>query len=72
MLLMSALGVLGFGAMAGPASAGIWSEIPTGTTEEISAIEYQSDTRFWFTTKSGSIYTPCCDARRSARRTSCG
>jgi hypothetical protein len=55
MLLASALGVLGLGAMAGPASAGIWSEIPSGTTEDITAIEYQGADRFWFTT-GGKIY----------------
>lgn len=42
--------------MAGPANAGIWSEIPSGTASEITAIEYQSDTRFWFTTSSGEIW----------------
>lgn len=39
------------------AAAGIWTEIPTGTAETITAIEYQSPTRFWFTTSSGAIYT---------------
>ena len=33
-----------------PPSAGIWTEIPSGTTQNITAIEYQSATRFWFTT----------------------
>ena len=53
---MGALAALGLGAFAGSASAGIWSEIPSGTTSEITAIEYQSDTRFWFTTASGEIW----------------
>jgi hypothetical protein len=56
MLLASALGALGLGAMAGPASAGIWSEIPSGTTEEITAIEYQGADRFWYATGSGKIF----------------
>jgi hypothetical protein len=56
MLLASALGVLGLGAMAGPASAGIWTEIPSNTTEEITAIEYRGGDQFWFTTGSGKIY----------------
>jgi hypothetical protein len=56
MLLASALGALGLGVLAGPASAGIWSEIPSGTSAEITAIEYQSDTRFWFTTSTGEIW----------------
>jgi PKD domain-containing protein len=56
MLLASALGALGLGAMAGPASAGIWSEIPSGTTEEITAIEYRGGDQFWFTTGSGKIF----------------
>jgi hypothetical protein len=56
MLLVSALGVLGLGVMAGPASAGIWSEIPSGTTEEITAIEYRGGDQFWYTTGSGKIF----------------
>jgi photosystem II stability/assembly factor-like uncharacterized protein len=56
MLLASALAVLGLGAMAGPASAGIWSEIPSGTTEEITAIEYRGGDQFWYTTGSGKIF----------------
>jgi hypothetical protein len=41
---------------AGPASAGIWTEVPSGTSSTITAIEYQSDTRFWFTTAGGEIW----------------
>ena len=47
---------LALGALATPASAGIWTEIPSGTASEITAIEYQSDTRFWFTTANGEIW----------------
>ncbi|HTE59751.1 MAG TPA: hypothetical protein VK631_05325, partial [Solirubrobacteraceae bacterium] len=42
--------------MAGPASAGIWTEIPSNTTEEITAIEYRGGDQFWYTTGSGKIY----------------
>ena len=52
-LLLGVLGALGFGAMAGPASAGIWTAIPSGTTDTISAIDYQSATRFWYVTSNG-------------------
>jgi hypothetical protein len=56
MLLASALGALGLGAMASPASAGIWAEIPSGTMEEITAIEYRGGDQFWYTTGSGKIF----------------
>jgi hypothetical protein len=56
MLLASALGALGLGFIAGPASAGIWTEIPSGTTEEITAIEYRGGDQFWFATGSGKIF----------------
>jgi hypothetical protein len=56
MLLASALIALGLGVAAGPAHAGIWTEIPSGTTEEITAIEYRGGDQFWFTTGSGKIF----------------
>jgi photosystem II stability/assembly factor-like uncharacterized protein len=56
MLIVTALSVLGLGALAGPASAGIWTEVPSNTTEDITAIEYQSADRFWFTTGGGKIF----------------
>jgi len=44
-------------ACAAPAdAASIWTEVPSGTTSNITAIEYQSDERFWFATADGSIY----------------
>src|SRR6478609_239036 len=43
-------------AIAQPASASIWTEIPSGTTQNITAIEYQSASRFWFTTAAGAIF----------------
>jgi photosystem II stability/assembly factor-like uncharacterized protein len=46
---------LAFGALAAPASAGIWTEIPSGTTQNITAIDYQSDDRFWIATAGGQI-----------------
>lgn len=56
MLVVTAVSALGLGALAGSASAGIWTEVPSGTSSTITAIEYQSDTRFWFTTAAGAIY----------------
>jgi photosystem II stability/assembly factor-like uncharacterized protein len=47
---------LGLG-LAPSARAGIWTPLPTGTTEAITAIEYQESGRFWFATGSGSIFT---------------
>jgi hypothetical protein len=44
------------GADAAPA-ASIWSQIASGTTAEITGIEYQSDLRFWFVTANGEIFT---------------
>jgi hypothetical protein len=55
MLLVSAFCALGFGAMAGPASAGIWTAIPSGTPENITAIDYQGGDRFWLATANGQI-----------------
>lgn len=42
--------------VAAPASANIWTEVATGTTQNITAVEYQSATRFWFTTQAGAIF----------------
>jgi hypothetical protein len=55
--LVLAAVALASAASAAPASAGIWTEIPSATTQSITAIEYQSATRFWFTTSSGAVYT---------------
>ena len=42
---------------AAPAGADdIWTEIPSGTTNKITAIEYQADDRFWFATSNGEIF----------------
>jgi hypothetical protein len=54
--LATAISAVGLGASAGSATAGIWTEVPSGTTSTITAIEYQSDTRLWFTTASGEIW----------------
>jgi hypothetical protein len=57
MLLAGALCAVGLGGIAGPAHAGIWTEIPSNAAgEEITAIEYQSTDRFWFTTGNGKIF----------------
>jgi len=41
----------------GASGASIWSPIPSGTSSEITGIEYQSDARFWFVTANGEIFT---------------
>jgi photosystem II stability/assembly factor-like uncharacterized protein len=38
-------------------AASIWSPVASGTTSEITGIEYQSDARFWFVTANGEIFT---------------
>jgi photosystem II stability/assembly factor-like uncharacterized protein len=43
-------------ALPSAAGAGIWAPATTGTPSAITAIEYQSDTRFWFTTADGAIF----------------
>ncbi len=50
---------LAIAALSLPASAGAttWTQIPSGTTSTITAVEYQSPTRFWFTTANGEIFT---------------
>lgn len=55
--LLLALLLYAAGALApGAASAGIWSPIASGTSEDILAIEYQGDDRFWFTTANGKVF----------------
>jgi hypothetical protein len=54
-LIVAALSTLAVGALAAPASAGIWTEIPSNTTEEITAIEYRGG-QFWYATGSGKIF----------------
>ncbi|MET0685092.1 MAG: hypothetical protein ABW060_07240, partial [Solirubrobacteraceae bacterium] len=55
--MLATAAVVTFGTGAASADAAIWTPVDSGTTEEISAIEYQSGSRFWFTTKNGSVYT---------------
>ena len=45
--------------VAAPSASGasIWSPIASGTSAEITGIEYQSDARFWFVTANGEIFT---------------
>lgn len=38
------------------AGATSWTPVPSGTSGTITAVEYQSPTRFWFTTASGEIF----------------
>ncbi|MEA2460657.1 MAG: hypothetical protein QOH90_834, partial [Actinomycetota bacterium] len=37
-------------------AASIWTEIASGTTHTITAIEYQAADRFWYVTDSGEIF----------------
>lgn len=45
-------------ALAGTATAhaGIWTEVPSNTTEDITAVEYRGGDRFWFATANGKIF----------------
>lgn len=43
-------------ATAAIARGGIWTQVPSGTTAAIDAIEYQGPDRFWFVTDDGRIY----------------
>ncbi len=52
--LLIALAALGASAPA--ARAATWTEISSGTAEDITAIEYQGPTRFWYATGAGHIF----------------
>ena len=41
---------------AGSAEAATWTEIPSGTPEDITAVEYRGGDQFWFTTANGKIF----------------
>lgn len=42
---------------AAPAGAATtWTQVPSGTTADVTSIDYQSDTRAWFTTADGRIF----------------
>ncbi|CAA9470867.1 MAG: hypothetical protein AVDCRST_MAG53-1278 [uncultured Solirubrobacteraceae bacterium] len=43
-------------ALAPGAQAATWTEVPSNTTEDITAIEYQGPDRLWFTTGAGKIF----------------
>ena len=53
-LLLSA--VLALGAGAGSAQAASWTEITSGTADEITAVEYRGGDQFWFATANGKIF----------------
>ena len=55
-LLLFAAMVLASVLFVARAEAATWTEIPSGTTEDISAIEYQSADRFWFGTSAGRVF----------------
>jgi hypothetical protein len=44
------------GVLAPSAQAATWSEIPSNTTEDITAVEYQGPSRFWFATGAGHVF----------------
>ena len=46
----------GLGLSPATTMAATWTEVTTGTSQDISAIEYQADDRFWFTTTNGGIF----------------
>jgi photosystem II stability/assembly factor-like uncharacterized protein len=52
----SALAAAALLALPAGAGATTWSQVPSGTTSTITAIEYQSPSRFWFTTANGEIF----------------
>jgi photosystem II stability/assembly factor-like uncharacterized protein len=49
------------------ADASIWTPITSGTSSDITAVEYQSDTRFWYATRNGEIFTRNGDGTFSLR-----
>lgn len=55
--LALSLAALSLAAVPATASAASWTEVASGTTSEISAIEYQDASHLWFTTRSGEIFT---------------
>ena len=55
-----------------PAHAAVWTPIQSGTTDDITAIEFQSPKRAWFTTATGAIYTRRADGSFLATRTPSG
>jgi len=50
------IAVVGVGGLAPSAQAATWTEIPSNTAEDITAIEYQGPERFWFATGAGKIF----------------
>ena len=54
--MLATAAVLMLGTGAATAEAATWTEIPSGTTEEITAVEYRGGDQFWFTTANGKIF----------------
>jgi hypothetical protein len=50
------VGVLALAVAPATAEADIWTPTPSGTTGTITAIDYQAEDRFWFTTGSGEVF----------------
>lgn len=58
LLLTMLVAAVAAGALTGAAHANgsTWTEIASGTTEDITAIEYQGPNRFWWATGAGTIF----------------
>ncbi len=54
--MLATAAVLTLGTGVATADAATWTEIPSGTTEEITAVEYRGGDQFWFTTANGKIF----------------
>ncbi len=59
---ISILGTLIVGASTASA-ASIWTPVTSGTTQDITALSYQSDTHAWFGTANGQLLLPTGRAR---------
>ena len=51
-----ALAVAAFALSAPAAQSATWTEVPSGTTEDITAVEYRGAGGFWFATANGKIF----------------
>ena len=54
--MLATAAVLTLGTGVATADAATWTEIPSGTAEEITAVEYRGGDQFWFTTANGKIF----------------
>jgi hypothetical protein len=56
MLATAAVVAISLGATVASAQAATWTEIPSNTSEDITAVEYRGGDQFWFTTANGKIF----------------